>query len=135
MFGKIIDGKLIVADKKIKTSTGWVTNPTEKDLKANGYKEIVSTEKSKIDDTTEKLVKTYTDNGENIIVSYNKIDLSNEEIKNINQLKKYQELSNISQEDILKAITGDKDSIEKINNVLKTVSAINEKIKGLINEK
>lgn len=128
-YGKIIDGKLVVAEKKIKIENGWITNPSEEDLKKNGYKEIVSTEKSKIDDTAEKLVETYNDNGKEIEITYSKVKLSDEETKNINQIKQYQELSKISQEDILKAIVGDKDSIEKINTVLKNVSSIKENIK------
>ena len=129
MYGKIVDGKLEIVRNKIKTVEGWITNPTEKDLKANGYKEISTTEKQSYDDTTEKLVETYKDNGKEIEITYSKVKLSKEETKNINQIKQNQELSKISQEDILKAIIGDKDSIEKINTVLKNVSSIKEKIK------
>ena len=119
MFGKIIDGKLVVAEKKIKIENGWITNPTVEDLKANGYKEISITEKQSYDDTTEKLVESYNETSKGIEVSYSKVKLTEEEIKNINQIKQYQELSKISKEDILKATVGDKDSIEKINTVLK----------------
>ena len=129
MYGKIVDGKLEIVRNKIKTVEGWITNPTEKDLKANGYKEISTTEKQSYDDTTEKLVETYNETNKTIEISYSIVKLSEEETKNINQIKQYQELSKISQEDILKAIIGDKDSIEKINTVLKNISSIKEKIK------
>lgn len=129
MFGKIIDGKLVVAGKKIQVENGWITNPTEKDLKANGYKEIVSTEKSKIDDTTEKLVETYNDNGKEIEITYSKVKLSDEEKENVLQMKAYEELSKVSQLEILQAIVGNKEAISKIEEVLKNISAIkgNEK--------
>lgn len=129
MFGKIIDGKLVVAGKKIKIENGWITNPTEEDLKNNGYKEIVSTEKSKIDDTTEKLVETYNDNGKDIEITYSKVKLSEEEKENVLQMKTYEELSKVSQLEILQAIVGNKEAIAKIEGVLKNISALksNEK--------
>ena len=129
MFGKIIDGKFVVAEKKIQIENGWITNPTEEDLKKNGYKEIVSTEKSKIDDTTEKLVETYNDNGKEIEISYSKIKLSEEEKENVLQMKTYEELSKVSQLEILQAIVGNKEAISKIEEVLKNISALkgNEK--------
>ena len=129
MFGKIIDGKLVVAGKKIKIENGWITNPTEEDLKKNGYKEIVSTEKSKIDDTTEKLVETYNDNGKEIEITYSKTKLSEEEKENVLQMKTYEEINKVSQLEILQAIVGNKEAISKIEEVLKNISAIkgNEK--------
>ena len=129
MFGKIIDGKLVVAGKKIQVENGWITNPTEKDLKANGYKEIVSTEKSTIDDTTEKLVETYNDNGKEIEISYSKVKLSEEEKENVLQIKTYEELSKVSQLEILQAIVGDKEAVSKIESVLKTISSLEGKKK------
>lgn len=126
MFGKIIDGKLVVAGKKIKIENGWITNPTEEDLKANGYKEIVSTEKSKIDDTTEKLVETYNDNGKEIEITYSKVKLSEEEKENVLQMKTYEELNKVSQLEILQAIVGDKEAISKIEEVLKNISALKD---------
>lgn len=127
MFGKIIDGKLVVAGKKIQINNGWITNPTEEDLKANGYKEIVSTEKSKIDDTTEKLVETYNDNGKDIEITYSKVKLSEEEKENVLQMKTYEELNKVSQLEILQAIIGNKEAISKIEEVLKNISALDNR--------
>lgn len=124
MYAKIVDGKLVIAGKKIKIENGWITNPTETDLKANGYKEISTTEKQSYDDTTEKLVETYTETSKGIEVSYSKVKLTEEETKNVLQYKIYDELNKVSQLEILKAITGDKESIAKIEEVLKNISAI-----------
>lgn len=127
MYGKIVDGKLVVAGKKIQIENGWITNPTVEDLKANGYKEISTTEKQSYDDTTEKLVETYNDNGKGIEITYSKVKLSEEEKENVLQYKIYDELNKVSQLEILKAITGDKESVAKIEEVLKNISNIENK--------
>ena len=107
MFGKIVDGKLVVAGKKIKIENGWITNPTNEDLIANGYKEISYTEKSKYDEESEKLAEKYTDTEKGIEVSYEKVKLTDEEANNVLQSKIWNELGNISQLEILKAIVGE----------------------------
>lgn len=127
MYGKIVDGKLVVAGKKIKIENGWITNPTVEDLKANGYKEISTTEKQSYDDTTEKLVETYNETSKGIEISYSKVKLTEEEANNVLQYKIYDELSKVSQLEILKAITGNKEAITKIEGVLKSISAIENK--------
>lgn len=127
MYGKIVDGKLVVAGRKIKIENGWITNPTVEDLKANGYKEISTTEKQSYDDTTEKLVESYNETSKGIEVSYSKVKLTEEETKNVLQYKIYDELNKVSKLEILKAITGDKEALSKIESVLKSISAIENK--------
>lgn len=127
MFAKIVDGKLVVAGKKIQIENGWITNPTETDFKANGYKEVSTTEKQSYDNETEKLVEKYTDNGKGIEISYEKVKLTDEEVNNVIQNKIWQELGTISQIEILKAITGDKEAVSKIEGVLKNISALESK--------
>lgn len=78
MFGKIIDNKLVFAGKIIKTETGTISNPTEVQLIANSWKEVVYNEKPTYDIEEEKLVEVYEDS-ENIIVSYEKVALTNKE--------------------------------------------------------
>ena len=129
MFGKIIDGKLIIAGNKIEIKNGWATNPTEEQLKDNGYKEVVRTERQNYDSETEKLVEVYKDNGKAIEISYEKTKLTDEEINVKLQEKADIELGKISQLDILKAIVGDKEAVSKIEKVLKTVSSLDNKKK------
>lgn len=117
MFGKIVDGKLVVAGNKIQIKNGWITNPTEKQLKDNGYKEIVSTEKSKFDSTTEKLVENYKDNGKEIEINFAKVKKTDVEIAEAL-------LDGVSKEDILNAIVGNKEATSKIEEVLKEISSI-----------
>lgn len=123
MFGKIADGKLVVAGNKIEIKNGWITNPTEKQLIDNGYKEIIRTEKQSVGDT-EKLVETYKDNGKYIEISYVKVKKTDEEIAEELQQKIDTELDNISKLEMLNAIVGDKEAISKIESILKNISAI-----------
>ena len=130
MYGKIENGRLKIAGSKIQIENGWITNPTEEDLKANGYKEVSTTEKQSYDNESEKLVEKYTDNGKGIEISYEKVKLTDEEVNNVIQSKIWQELETISQIEILKAITGDKEAVSKIESVLKTISSLEGKKKG-----
>ena len=129
MYAKIVDGKLVVAGKKIQVENGWITNPTETDLKNNGYKEVSTTEKQSYDNESEKLVEKYTDNGKGIEITYEKVKLTDEEVNNVLQNKIWQELGTISQIEILKAITGDKEAVSKIEGVLKAISSLEGKKK------
>lgn len=78
MFGKLIDGNLVIAGRIVKEGNTTITNPTEEKLKELGYKEIVYTEKPEFDKENEKLQETYTD-GEMITVSYEIVALTDEE--------------------------------------------------------
>lgn len=78
MFGKLIDGNLVIAGNTIKDGNTTITNPTEEKLKELDYKEIVYTEKPEYDKENEKLSEVYTD-GENITVSYEIVALTDEE--------------------------------------------------------
>ena len=130
MYAKIVDGKLVVAGKKIEIENGWITNPTETDLKANGYKEVSTTEKQSYDNESEKLVEKYTDNGKGIEITYEKVKLTDEEVNNVIQNKIWEEMSKVSQLEILKAIVGDKEVVSKIEGVLKTISSLEGKKKN-----
>lgn len=78
MFGKIIDGRLVIAGSKIKIENGYITNPTEEQLKELGYKTVKYTERPTYNREEEKLKEVYTD-GETIVVSYEKVALTDEE--------------------------------------------------------
>lgn len=87
MYGKIVDGKLIIAGYKIKIENGWITNPTEEDLRKLGYKEIVYCDKPNYDKENEKLTEVYAYGDEphtdKLYVSYEKVALTDEEYNNI----------------------------------------------------
>lgn len=79
MYGKIINNKLYVIDKQIKTATGWITNPTKEQLRAEGYKEVVYTEPPTYDDEEQKLDEIYNVSETQIIVAYTLVNLTDEE--------------------------------------------------------
>ena len=81
MYGKIEDGKLIIAGQEIQIENGWITNPTEEQLIANGYKLVEYTEKPTYDKEEEKLVETYREDIEQttILVCYEIVALTDEE--------------------------------------------------------
>lgn len=87
MYGKIVDGKLVVAGKKIQIENGWITNPTEEDLRKLGYKEIEYNDKPSYDIENQKLKETYTENENKIIVNYEIIELTDEEKLEVKQQK------------------------------------------------
>lgn len=78
MFGKIVNNNLIIVGYKIQIENGWITKPTEEQLRKLGYKTVEYTERPEYDKEEEKLVETYTD-GETITVSYEVVALTDEE--------------------------------------------------------
>ena len=65
MFGKIENGRLVIAGRTIKRIDGGTTTcPTEEDLKENGYKVVEYDTKPEYNKEEEKLKEVYTD-GEN----------------------------------------------------------------------
>lgn len=81
MYGKIINNKLYVIDKQIKTATGWITNPTDQQLRSEGYKEVVYDDISQYEhnDEEEKLVEVYGETETRIDVAYEIMKLTDEE--------------------------------------------------------
>lgn len=127
MYGKIVDGKLEIVKNKIKTNEGWITNPTEKQLQDNGYKEVVYQKQPDFDIDTEKINEQYLDDKNQIIVSYYTTKLTNEEFNERVKFKIYSEISKISVLDIVNAII-------KINNGAKSNEELNTltKIKNAV---
>lgn len=128
MFGKIVDGKLVIAGKKIQINNGWITDPTEEDLKANGYKEIEYTEKPTYDKENEKLVEVYTD-GEKITVGYDKVALTIKEHNEIIQQEIIEEESKITARNIRGAIKGDEFALNKITEVENNIATLRNKLR------
>ena len=80
MFGKIIDEKLIIAGLKIKNkSGGTITRPTDYDYLENGWLQLHYNEKPTYDKDTQKLVEVYTEIEAMIDITYNIINLTEEE--------------------------------------------------------
>lgn len=130
MYGKIIDGKLQIAGKKIQIKNGWITNPTETDLKANGYKTVEYTERPEYDKEEEKLQEIYTD-GDKIQVSYEVVELSAEEHNAIIQAEIVAEENKITPRNIRNAIKGDNFALNKITEIENNIVELRAKIREI----
>lgn len=94
MFGKIIDGRLVVAQNQINTNIGVITRPTKQNLIDNGYKPIQYSNKPKYDYKEEKLLETYKETDNQILVEYIIEKLTDEEHNEIinNEIRQKEEL-------------------------------------------
>lgn len=114
MYGKIIDGKLVIADKIIKGDNWSINNPSVEQLIEKGYKEIVYVE-TKVQDGY-KLVPVYTD-GKTITVNYKQVELTEAE-KRAKILAKIEHLERQQTPRIIRnAINGDEFAIGKIKEI------------------
>ena len=114
MYGKIIDGKLVIADKIIKGENWSINNPSVEQLIEKGYKEIVYVETKAQDGY--KLVPVYTD-GKTITVNYKQVELTEAE-KRAKILAKIEYLERQQTPRIIRnAINGDKFAIGKIKEI------------------
>lgn len=87
MFGKIENGRLVLAGKSITNKNGGtITNPKEKEYLDNGWKKVVYTDKPTYDVDTQKLQEQYIET-DIITVSYEIVNLTEEEKKQIIQNK------------------------------------------------
>ena len=129
MFGKIINNTLFVADDRIKTSTGWITNPTEEQLRTEGYKEIVYTEPPSYDDENETLTERYKEEETKIIVEYDIEVLSDEAHNEIIQMKIDEEENKITARNIRGAIQGDNFALNRITEVENNIAQLRAKLR------
>ena len=112
MFGKIIDGKLQIAGQIIKNKNGGtISNPKVEELIANGYKEIVYTEKPIYDTENFKLVEILSEADDKIYVTYGSEQLTDEEkkqklIDKVNQLEQEYNMCRWEREIILSENSG-----------------------------
>ena len=133
MFGKIIDGKLVVAGRIVKEGNTTITNPTEEKLKELGYKEIEYTEKPSYDKEEEKLQEIYTD-GETIQVSYEVVALTTEEHNAIIQAEIVAEENKITPRNIRNAIKGDTFVLDKITEIESNIFQLRQKLRPVEQE-
>lgn len=134
MYGKIVDGKLVIAGSVIQSSKGSISNPKQKDLTDNGYKIVEFNQKPEYDIENEKLVEIYTD-GKTIVVSYEKVELTDYEHNTIinNKIRQKEELISITM--IASALSniqkGSKDTsdIETINKILDEINGLKKKLR------
>lgn len=96
MYGKLINNKLIIAGEKIQVLNGWITKPSEEELRINGYKEIEYMDRPEYDEEEEKLVESFNELNDKIIVFYEKVTLTIEEHNMVIQNKIIEEENRIT---------------------------------------
>lgn len=134
MFGKIENGRLVIAVQKIKIENGWITNPTEEQLIANGYKQIEYTEKPEYDDEEEKLVETYRMDIEEttILVCYEKVALTKDEKIEIIKQEIIEEENKITKRNILDfAVDKDNEALNRIQQHRSIIIELRAKLRAI----
>lgn len=127
MFGKIIDNKLVIATNIIKDGKKTVTRPTNTILQELGYKEIVYTYKPKFNDEEKKLIETFKETDNQILVEYTIEKLTDEEYNEIINRKIENEYNKVTTKDLIDYICGKKDSTV-VNEVINNVTQLQSKI-------
>ena len=131
MFGKIENGRLVVAGQKIQIENGWITNPTEDKLKELGYKTVEYTEKPEYNKEEEKLVETYDEKKTKITVSYEIAELTDYEHNEVIQAEIVAEENKITARNIRNAIKGDKFALNKIDEIENNIAELRAKIREI----
>lgn len=96
MYGKLINNRLIIAGERIQVLNGWITKPSEEELRINGYKEIEYMDRPEYDEEEEKLVESFNELNDKIIVFYEKVILTIEEHNMVIQNKIIEEENRIT---------------------------------------
>lgn len=133
MLGKIIDGRLVIAGQIVKDGNTTITNPTEEKLRELGYKEVEYTERPTYNDEEEKLQEIYTD-GETIVVSYEKVNLTTEEHNAVIQSKIVAEENKITARNIREGILGDNFATQKLTEIESNIYQLRQKLRTVEQE-
>lgn len=133
MLGKIIDGRLVIAGQIVKDGNTTITNPTEEMLRELGYKEVSYTEKPSFDEEEEKLQEVYTD-GKTIEVSYEVVDLTDEEHNAIIQQKIVAEENKMTARNIRGALLDINFDKNKIVEIEGNIAELRAKLREIKNE-
>ena len=131
MYGKIINNKLYVIDKQIKTATGWITNPTDQQLRSEGYKEVVYDDISQYEynDEEEKLVEVYGETETRIDVAYDIVALTDEEHNEVILTKIIEEENKITPRRQREVDLKKEGALEFVQNIEDNIAALRAKLR------
>lgn len=136
MYGRIIDGKLVIAQNQINTNIGVITRPTEQNLIDNGYKPIEYSDKPKYDYKEETLYEVYKETIDKIIVNYETRILTDEEHNEIinNEIRQKEELISVGliATALVNNIKGTKDNsaMTEIEKILSKIDSLKKELRG-----
>ena len=133
-YGKIIDGRLVVAGRIVKEGNTTITNPTNEKLVELGYKPIDYAEKPTYNREEEKLVERYTEQVDVIVVDYDIVALTTEEHNAVIQAEIVAEENKITPRNIRNAIKGDTFALDKITEVESNIYQLRQKLRPVEQE-
>ena len=132
MYGKIENGRLVVAGQKIKIENGYITNPTEEQLRELGYLLVVYTEKPIYNKEEEKLVEKYevgkVEDDSVIFVEYEVVALTDEEHNAVIQQEIEAEESKITARNVREAILNDNYAKQKLTEIESNIYELRQKL-------
>lgn len=82
-YGKLVDGNLVIAPKVLVTDLGTITNPTEQNYFDNGYQKVNFSDQPEFDRDNFKLEPLYIRVDNQINVSWQIIELTQEEKRQV----------------------------------------------------
>lgn len=129
MYGKIENNKLILAGDRIQISNGWITKPSIQDLINLGYKPIEYSETPEYDDEEEKLITVYNNYQDKIVVSYEKITLTDEEHNEIIKTKILNEENKVTSRRQREADLNEGDGLGFIRLVNNNIKSLRKKLR------
>lgn len=131
MFGKIENGRLVIAGQKIKIENGWITNPTQEQLRANGYKGLCYNPKPDYDKEEEKLIETYTEEEVRIVISYETVALTKDEKIEIIKQEIIDKENKITTRNYRNAIMGDNYALNILTEVEGNIAELRAKLRAI----
>lgn len=138
MFGKIIDGRLVIAGRIVKEGNTTITNPTEEKLKELGYLPVIYEDKPTYNKEEEKLQETYTETyryeTKAIVVDYDIVALTTEEHNAIIQAEIIAEESKITARNIREGILGDNFATQKLTEIESNIFQLRQKLRPVEQE-
>lgn len=135
MLGKIIDGRLVVAGRKITDGDITITNPTNEKLVELGYKDLIYNPQPEYDNEEEKLVEVYGETETRIDVAYDIVALTDEEHNEIIKRKIVEEENKITERNKLDyMIDKDNEALKRIQQHRSVIIALRQKLRPVEQE-
>lgn len=129
MFGKIEKERLVIAGKVIKTQNGWISNPTDEQYFANGWKVVEYGTKPTYDREENKLTEEYIEDNTKIYVEYVIDTITDEEHNAVIQSEILEEESKQNARYVRGAISGDSYAISKLAEIENKISQLRAKLR------
>lgn len=128
-YGKLENGRLIIAGNII-AGTGWsIVNPSADQLKEKGYKTVIyGTKPEEYDDETERIQETYKETAKQIKVNYELVPLTVQEHNQVIQSKIVAEEAKVTDRYLRSAPLGDEFARTKLQEIETAIAELRAKL-------